>query len=127
MCDIQQSGVFMRSLAVAVFALMLVHAPAISRAQSSPPPPNIQADEVIFAAAGNNLSVTARGNVEIHYNGYILMADRAILDRNRNTAIAEGNVQLKDPKGAVTRADRMEMPEDLRDALLQSPVEDKSR
>jgi lipopolysaccharide assembly outer membrane protein LptD (OstA) len=42
-----------------------------------------------------------------------------MLDRNSKTAIAEGRVQLKDPKGTVTRADRMEMPDDMRDALLR--------
>jgi lipopolysaccharide assembly outer membrane protein LptD (OstA) len=69
--------------------------------------------------------------VEVHYNNYILTADRITLDRNSMTAIAEGKVQLKDPKGTLTRADRMEMLDDMRDALLQwylGPVpEDKSR
>jgi lipopolysaccharide assembly outer membrane protein LptD (OstA) len=34
--------------------------------------------------------------------------------------VAEGNAQIKDPKGTVTRADRFEMLDDMRDAFLRS-------
>src|SRR5215831_9042259 len=113
----------MRSLAVAVFALVLAQAPAVSTAQSlAPPLPHMQADELLYTYtandAGVNTGVIALGNVEVHYNNYILMADRVMLDRNGKTAIAEGRVQLKDPKGTLTRADRMEVLDDMRDALL---------
>jgi LPS-assembly protein len=126
----------MRSFPVAVFALMLAQAPAVSRAQSlAPPLPYMQADELLYTYKGDNAGVERRvialGNVEVHYNDYILTADRVMLDRNSKTAIAEGRVQLKDPKGTLTRADRMEMLDDMRDALLLRylvPVpEDKSR
>jgi len=121
----------MRSLAVALFALTLAQAPAVSTAQSlASPLPYMQADELLYTFAGNNTGVIALGNVEVHYNNYILTADRVVLDRNGKTAIAEGRVQLKDQSGTLTRADRMEVLDDMRDALLRhlGPViEDKSR
>jgi len=125
----------MRSLAVALFALTLAQAPAVSTAQSlAPPLPYMRADELLYTYTANNAGVhtgvIAQGSVEVHYNNYILTADRVVLDKSSKTAIAEGRVRLKDPKGTLTRADRMEMLDDLRDALLRylDPLPaDKSR
>ena len=69
-------------------------------------------------ASGNR--VIAQGNVEIYYNNYILTADQVIYDQSINTLIAEGNAQLKDPNGSITRADRFEALDDFRDAFVQS-------
>src|SRR5262245_36004025 len=81
-------------------------------------------------AKRNHASPQSSTEVLQHIRNYILTADRVMLDRNSKTAIAEGRVQLKDAKGTLTRADRMEMLDDMRDALLRylGPVlEHKSR
>ena len=68
----------------------------------------------------SNNRVIAQGNVEIYYNNYILTADQVIYDQGINKLIAEGNAQLKDPNGSITRADRFEALDDFRDAFVQS-------
>jgi LPS-assembly protein len=88
-------------------------APKIDRAQ----PIYIQTDNLTYDEKNNR--VIAQGNVEIYYNNYILTADKVIYDQNLNKLIAEGNAQLKDPNGAITRADSFEATDDFRDAFIQ--------
>ena len=88
--------------------------PHIDRAQ----PLYLQADQLLYDTRNNR--VIAQGNVEIYYNNYILTADQVIYDQGVNKLIAEGNAQLKDPNGAITRADRFEALDDFRDAFIQS-------
>ena len=88
--------------------------PHIDRAQ----PLYLQADQLLYDTKNNR--VIAQGKVEIYYNNYILTADQVVYDQNTNKLIAEGNAQLKDPNGAITRADRFEALDDFRDAFIQS-------
>lgn len=78
----------------------------------------LQADQLLYDTRNNR--VIAQGNVEIYYNNYVLTADQVIYDQSTNKLIAEGNAQLKDPNGAITRADRFEALDDFRDAFIQS-------
>lgn len=78
----------------------------------------MQADQLIYDTRGNR--VIAQGSVEIYWNNYILTADQVIYDQSANSLVAEGNAQLKDPNGSVTRGDRVEAFDDLRDAFVQS-------
>jgi LPS-assembly protein len=89
-------------------------APKMDRAQ----PIYLQTDNLVYDEKNNR--VIAQGNVEIYYNNYILTADKVIYDQSLNKLTAEGNAQLKDPNGAVTRADRFEATDDFRDAFIQS-------
>ncbi|HWE17442.1 MAG TPA: LPS-assembly protein LptD [Hyphomicrobiaceae bacterium] len=88
--------------------------PKIDRAQ----PIYLQTDNLVYDEKNNR--VIAQGNVEIYYNNYILTADKVVYDQSLNKLMAEGNAQLKDPNGAVTRADRFEATDDFRDAFIQS-------
>ena len=88
--------------------------PTIDKAQ----PLYLQADQLLYDT--KNSRVIAQGNVEIYYNNYVLTADQVVYDQSANKLIAEGNAQLKDPNGAVTRADRLEALDDFRDASIQS-------
>ncbi|MBO0765463.1 MAG: LPS-assembly protein LptD [Hyphomicrobiaceae bacterium] len=88
--------------------------PKIDRAQ----PLYLQTDRLVYDDKNNR--VIAEGNVEVYYNNYILTADKVIYDQDSNKLTAEGNAQLKDPNGAVTRADRLEATDDFRDAFVQS-------
>ena len=86
----------------------------IDRAQ----PLYLQGDELIYDTRGNR--VTARGNVEIFYNDYILTADEVTYDQDANTLTAAGNVMLKEPNGNIIRADSYTLTDDFRDGFVQS-------
>ncbi len=88
--------------------------PTIDRAQ----PLYLQGDELIYDNTGNR--VTARGNVEIYYNNYILTADEIIYDQGANQLTAQGNVVLREPGGAVTTSERIVLSDDFRDGFVQS-------
>ena len=75
----------------------------------------IQAENLIY----DKNRVIAQGNVEIYYNNYILTADKVTYDQTLNKLTAEGNAQLKDPNGQITRADVFEATDDFRDAFIQ--------
>ena len=64
--------------------------------------------------------VTAKGNVELYYGNYTLLADRVIYDRSANTLSAEGNVRIKDPAGAVITSDQITLTDDFRDGFIES-------
>ncbi|MCL4768418.1 MAG: LPS-assembly protein LptD [Hyphomicrobiaceae bacterium] len=78
----------------------------------------LQGDELIYDSQGNR--VTARGNVEIYYNNYILLADEVTYDQGANTLTAAGNVTLKEPNGLVTRGERITLTDDFREGFVQS-------
>jgi LPS-assembly protein len=103
--------------------LMLSCASAPQLAAQAPPdakdkggPLYLLADVLTYEADGKR--VILRGSVEMYYDGYVLTADEVVYDdRGINKLIAQGNVQLKDPSGNVTRADRIEASDDLRKAF----------
>ena len=66
----------------------------------------------------NEKLVTARGNVEAWQNDRILRADRFTYDRDTGVATAEGNVQLLEPSGQVLFAERAELSNSMRDAVI---------
>jgi len=88
--------------------------PKVDNAQ----PLYLQGDELIYDSSGDK--VTARGNVEIFHNNYILTADEVVYDQGTNTLTAVGNVTLKEPNGNVVRADRYTLTDDFRDGFVQS-------
>lgn len=88
--------------------------PTIDRAQ----PLYLQGDELIYNNTGRR--VTARGNVEIYYNNYILTADEVIYDQRAGQLSAKGNVILREPGGAKTTADQLVLSDDFRDGFVQS-------
>ncbi len=78
----------------------------------------LQGDQLIYDTRGNK--VTARGNVEIYYNNFVLTADEVTYDQSANKLTARGNAQLKDPNGNITRGEVIESTDDFRDAFIQS-------
>ena len=78
----------------------------------------LQADELIYDNKHNR--VTARGNVEIYYNNYTLLADAVAYDQTANTLEAEGNVRMKEPDGAIINADRLRLTDDFREGFIGS-------
>jgi LPS-assembly protein len=78
----------------------------------------LQADELVAEDQGSK--VVAKGNVEIYYNNYTLLADRVVYDRSSNTLTAEGHVRIKEPDGAVINAERITLTDDFRDGFIGS-------
>ncbi|MEM1306579.1 MAG: LPS-assembly protein LptD [Pseudomonadota bacterium] len=81
-------------------------------------PLNLEGDELIYDSAGER--VTARGNVEILFNNYVLRADEVIYDQGAGTLTAIGNVSLKEPGGTVTRGERITLTDDFRDGFVEA-------
>jgi LPS-assembly protein len=67
-----------------------------------------------------NNRVTAKGNVEIYYGNYTLLAEQVIYDRNANTLAAQGNVRIKDPEGAIITSNQMTLTDDFRDGFIDA-------
>jgi LPS-assembly protein len=78
----------------------------------------LQGDDLVYDTKGNK--IIARGNVQIYYNNFLLTGDQITYDQGSNRLLAEGNVQLRDPNGNITRAERIEATDDLRDAFVES-------
>lgn len=77
----------------------------------------LQADEAEYDV--NNALVTARGHVEVDYDGRILMAERLTYDQNADTMTASGHVSVTDAKGNVAFADHVTMTDKMRDGALE--------
>lgn len=89
-------------------------APRIDKAK----PLYLQGDELVYDNKRNR--VTARGNVQIFFNDFILQADEVVYDQGKNTLIAKGNVILKDPNGGTTRGETITLTDDFRDGFIDS-------
>ncbi|MBI1385538.1 MAG: LPS assembly protein LptD [Rhizobiales bacterium] len=78
----------------------------------------LQADELIYDNQSER--VVARGNVEIYFNNYTLLADQVAYNQGANTLEAVGNVRIKEPNGAIVNADRITLTDDFRDGFIGS-------
>lgn len=63
-------------------------------------------------------TVTARGGVEIHYAGRILLADTVNYQVTKDYATASGNVTLVEPDGTTMFADHVELEDKLKEGLV---------
>jgi len=82
-------------------------------------------DELVEDSWNNRL--VARGNVEIRFFGEILLADEIIYDRRARKLSARGNIMLQEADGKVSRADAMNLHNDLRDAFVTYARRQKMR
>ena len=76
----------------------------------------ISMDELVDDTWNN--TVAARGGVEIRYYGEILNADEVSYDRATRKLTANGNVSLQEVDGKVSRASRLVLNDELRDAFV---------
>ena len=98
-----------------------------------PPAPNdgqmlVQAVEVDYDY--NNQRVSAVGNVQMHYNGTSVEADKVVYDQKTKRLHAEGNIRLTDAEGKITYANVMDLSDDYRDGFVDSlrvDTEDQTR
>lgn len=78
----------------------------------------IEADELAYDF--DRETVTAKGNVQIQYGGYVLDAERVIYNQRSGRLIASGGVRLLDPAGTLTTAETMDITDDFRDGFVES-------
>ncbi len=79
-------------------------------------PVQVDADFLSYDQTGT--TVVARGNVVITYGDYTLKADRVSYNPKTEKIIAEGNVELREPDGAVLNAHRLELGERFREGFI---------
>ena len=79
-------------------------------------PVQVDADFLSYDQTGT--IVVARGNVVITYGDYTLKADRVSYTPGTEKIIAQGNVELREPDGAVLNAHRLELGERFREGFI---------
>ncbi|WP_237154956.1 LPS-assembly protein LptD [Oryzibacter oryziterrae] len=118
--------------AVAATAVLCLIAPASAQQASAdtsllgllkaPEDPNakmlVEADSVTYDM--NQDVVTADGKVVIYYGAYVLLADQVAVNRKTKHVSAQGNVEITDPSGNVTRSDHIELTDDLKEGVAQA-------
>lgn len=77
----------------------------------------LNADELVYDSARSR--VTARGNVEIYYNNYVVFAEEVVYDQRSGRLEARGNVRIKTPNEEVISADKYEFADDFRDGFIE--------
>lgn len=128
---IVRGGIFAVAFAVTNPYGGLVTVPAVNAQESDDPtveklipsvdenkPMLIQADDLIYDNKNNR--VIARGNVEIYYNNYTLLANNVIYDRGTSKLVADGNVRIKEPDGALVKAERIVLTDDFKEGFIRS-------
>lgn len=74
--------------------------------------------------------VNATGNVEVAYDGRVLLADKVTYNQRTDVVTAEGNVSLLEPTGEVAFADHLVLRNQMKDGVIQTLsvlLTDKSR
>lgn len=112
-----------RALALAVALLAGVAAPVPAQEIVAPAELGngqmlLESDTLVYD--NDNQTVTAVGSVRIDYNGYKLVAHRVTYNQRTNRLIAEGEVELVDPKGTRVFTDKVDITDDFRDGFVQA-------
>ncbi len=79
-------------------------------------PVTFTADSVTYDR--ERAQIIATGHVEAWQNDHVLRADRVVFDRNTDVATAIGHVVLLEPDGEVLFAERAELTQGMREAVL---------
>jgi len=108
---------------VALHALAIgMHAPAMAQDTTTridELQPNIPADAKLLLTANELVYnrdteiVTVRGNVQIEYGGYKMVARQVDYNQKSGRILATGEVQLIEPGGNVVYADKMDVTDDF--------------
>ncbi len=78
----------------------------------------VEAKELVYDNDRN--TVSARGDVEMNYQGRTLQADRVTYDRNTGRVFAEGNARLTEADGTVATGDRFELTDDFKSGFIDT-------
>jgi LPS-assembly protein len=102
--------------ALALLALAPAAAKRAAAADDKPKDVLLQADEAEYNTKAH--IVSARGHVEIDYEGRILLADSVSYNQDTDIVTADGHVTLMDANGNVAFADHVTMTDKMRDGAL---------
>jgi len=118
-----RSGAFTATLLLAAASLvplatLQAAAPAAQQQTAKPAKTMLlKADTIEFDT--NTGVTTARGHVEIDYQGEILLADKVIYDQNADTVTAIGHLVLLRADGTTVFSDHAVLTNQMRDGVLQ--------
>lgn len=93
-----------------------------ANAAATPGAPNdkllLEADHLTYDF--DRKTVTASGNVQIYYGGYVLDADSVTYDEASGRLMASGGVRMLEPSGNLITTDRLDITDNFRDAFIGS-------
>ena len=78
----------------------------------------LEADQLTYDF--DNETVTATGNVQIYYDGYVLDAATITYDQRSGRLIASSGVRMLEPGGNLLTTERLDITDDFRDAFVSS-------
>lgn len=78
----------------------------------------LSANELVYNKDAE--TVTVRGNVQIDYGGYKMVARQVDYDQKNGRIHASGEVQLVEPTGNVVYADKMDVTDDFGDGFVDA-------
>ncbi len=78
----------------------------------------VEAQELIYN--NDNNTVSAVGNVELHYQGKTLQADRVTYDRKTGRVFAQGNARMTDSNGTTVSASEFNLTDDFKTGFINS-------
>ncbi len=78
----------------------------------------LQADQLVYDF--DHDVVTAIGDVQIYYNGYVLDADRVTYDQKSGRLVASGGIRMLQPNGDLLTTDKLDITDDFRDGFVGS-------
>lgn len=76
----------------------------------------VEADTLVYNADTNTVSAT--GNVQLSYDGFVATADRAEYDRGTGNLELIGNAVVRDPEQVIYTGDRMRVTGDFKQAFV---------
>ncbi len=88
--------------------------------------PNIAADAKLLLTANELVynrdaeKVTVRGNVQIEYGGYKMVARQVEYDQRSGRILATGDIQLIEPDGNIVYAEKMDVTDDFADGFVEA-------
>ncbi|WP_188609947.1 LPS-assembly protein LptD [Chelatococcus reniformis] len=78
----------------------------------------VEAGQIVYNDDKN--TVSAIGDVQLHYQGRTLQADEVIYDRGTKRVFAKGNARITETDGTVVTGDRFELTDDFKDGFIDS-------
>lgn len=103
---------------ILVVACLIALGSFAALAREGDPTVAFSADQVTNDAGTGE--VVARGNVVMMHHGFLLEANELRYDETSGRAIAIGNVRITDPQGAILRAERVELEDELRAGVIDN-------
>ena len=114
----KQTKMRLKTLALGFSALVPLCLMGSAQAAGAAPSGDVllQADEAVYDS--DKQFVTAKGHVEIDYDGHILLADAVSYDQKSDLVTADGHVSLLDADGNVAFANHATLTDHMRDGAL---------